>query len=321
MIFALRPLAIIRPPRMGGRTLCATTSPSTSALSRSRTRAATRRVKAACGPSIQPRWRRCVRSCTSGGAKTPSRSAAAWRGQVRPSAPTDAVAKRRKQRILLLCLMPFFFPPAECLDRLLGERPNKFRHHSSTALLPRVATAFNATATSRPAAPPRLSGMSGPCAAYAHVQPRQSCYPAPALAHVGSTFALHSPCAQTAAVGGLSSPPVGMVPPVDSCSLQAQYGVSSRSIQDFMTEGFTGYDVDALNPSLTDLQLQGTVNSNCPSVQCIQKLKKCTARCHLVGVWVCRLTFFQSLSLQGYHWCYHQLVPLEVPTGRNTSWN
>lgn len=252
MIFALRPLAIIRPPRMGGRIRCATTSPSTSALSRSRTRAATRHVKAACGASIQPRWRRCVRSCTSGGAKTPSQSAAAWRSQVRPSAPTDAVAKNGCCSCVW-CL----FSPAECLDRLLGERPNKFRHYSSTTLLPRVATAFNATAPSRPAAPPRLSGMSSPCAAYAHIQPRQSCYPAPALAHVSSTFTLHSPCAQTAAVGGLSSPPVGMVPPVDSCSLQAQYGVSSRSIQDFVTEGFTGYDVDALNPSLTDLQLQG----------------------------------------------------------------
>lgn len=149
------------------------------------------------------------------------------------------------------------FFPAECLDRLLGERPTKFRHSSGAALLPRVATVFNATAPSRPAAPPRLSGTSSPCAAYARVRPRQCRYAAPALAHIGSTFALHSPCAHTSASGGLSSPPFGMVPPVDSCSLQAQYGVSSWSIQDFVTEGFTDYDVDALNPSLTDLQLQG----------------------------------------------------------------
>lgn len=249
---------------MGGRTRCATTSPSTSALSRSRTRAATRHVKAACGPSIQPRWRRCVRSCTSGGAKTPSRSAAAWRGQVSPSAPKDAVAKRRKRPILLVCLTPS--SSAECLDRLLGERPNKLRHYSSTALLPRVVTTFKATAPSRPAAPPRLSGLSSHCAAYGHVQPRLSCYPTPVPTHVGSTFAQHAPCAQTAAVGGLSSPPAGMVTPVYSASLQAQYGVSSRSIQDFVTEGFTGYDVDALNPSLTDLQLQGKFKLSQPAM-------------------------------------------------------
>lgn len=88
-------LSIVRQLQTDGRTRCATTSPSTSASSRSRTRAATRRAKAACGPSIQPRWRRCARSCTSGGAKTPSRSAAAWRGQVSPSTPKDAATKRR----------------------------------------------------------------------------------------------------------------------------------------------------------------------------------------------------------------------------------
>ncbi|CAG13961.1 unnamed protein product [Tetraodon nigroviridis] len=109
-------------------------------------------------------------------------------------------------------------------------------------------------------AQPRLSGLSGPCAPCAHIQPQQSCYPAPASVHVGNPFALHSPCAQTTAVGGLNSPPAGLVPPVYSGSLQAEYSVSARSVQDFVTEGFaSGYDVDALNPSLTDLQLQGNV--------------------------------------------------------------
>lgn len=49
-----------------------------------------------------------------------------------------------------------------------------------------------------------------------------------------------------------------MVPPVYSGTLQAEYSVSPRSIQDLVAEGYGGYDVDALNPSLTDLQLQGS---------------------------------------------------------------
>lgn len=188
---------------------------------------------------------------------------------------------------------------AECLDRLLGERPNKFRHYSNTGLSPRVAAAFNATVPSHPAAQPRVSGLSSPCAPYARVHPQQSCYPAPISAHVGSPFALHLPCTQTTAIGGLNSPPAGMVPPVYSGSLQAEYSVSTRSIQDFVMEGFTGYDVDALDPSLTDLQLQGKFKCNA-----LQKHEKCTVRCHLVGVWVCRFTFFQS----PYHQWHPQLV-------------
>lgn len=121
---------------------------------------------------------------------------------------------------------------AEFLDRLLGERPNKFRHYS----------AFNgATAPSRLPAHPHPSSLSTPCAPCAHIPPQQSRYP------VGSPFAIR----------GLNSPTAGMVPPVYSGTLQAEYSVSPGSIQDLVAEGYGGYDVDALNPSLTDLQLQG----------------------------------------------------------------
>lgn len=146
---------------------------------------------------------------------------------------------------------------AECLDRLLGERPNRLRHYGGAALLPRGGHSFSNPARSRPAASPsqpRPSGLSPPCAPHAPVQPQAPCYPAPAS---GGPFALRSPCAQTAAVGGLNSPAAGMVPPGYGGTLQAEYSVSSRSIQDLVAEGYAGYDVDALNPSLIDLQLQG----------------------------------------------------------------
>lgn len=133
---------------------------------------------------------------------------------------------------------------AECLDRLLGERPNKFRHYSSTTLSPRVAPSFNATAPSCPPVQPHLSNQSTPYTPCAHFPPQQSNYSATASAHTGSNLV----------IGGLNS---GMLPPVYNSTLQAGHSISPRSIQDFVMEGYTSYDVDALNPSLTDLQLQG----------------------------------------------------------------
>lgn len=133
---------------------------------------------------------------------------------------------------------------AECLDRLLGERPNKFRHYISTALSPRVAPSFNAAAPSRPPAQPHPSTRSTPCPPCAHLPPQQSHYSTPASTHACSNLA----------IGGLNS---GMLPPVYSSTLQAGHCISPRSIQDFVMEGYTSYEVDALNPSLTDLQLQG----------------------------------------------------------------
>lgn len=49
----------------------------------------------------------------------------------------------------------------------------------------------------------------------------------------------------------------GKMPPVYHASAQAEYGVGPRSMQDFQLEGDATYDIDTLNPSLTDLQLQG----------------------------------------------------------------
>lgn len=69
--------------QMVGRTQCVTTSRWTNASRRWRTKMGTPLVRAVCGPWTQPRWERCRRSCTSGGARTPSLFAGAWPGQVR----------------------------------------------------------------------------------------------------------------------------------------------------------------------------------------------------------------------------------------------
>lgn len=47
------------------------------------------------------------------------------------------------------------------------------------------------------------------------------------------------------------------MPPVYNAALQTEYSVGHRNMQDLLLEGDGSYDIDTLNPSLTDLQLQG----------------------------------------------------------------
>ncbi|XP_042343162.1 forkhead box protein N1 [Plectropomus leopardus] len=153
----------------------------------------------------------------------------------------------------------------EDLDRLLGERPDRLRSlppYSNPALLSRVAPIYGVASSSYTTAhlqPPRLP-IQRP--QYAHFQPQQPCYVPPAAAHPSNSFALYPPCGRQpaagipSATGSLHSPMAGKIPPVND-ALQAEY--SSRSMQDLLLEGDASYDIDTLNPSLTDLQLQGNL--------------------------------------------------------------
>ncbi|XP_074498051.1 forkhead box protein N1 [Sebastes fasciatus] len=148
----------------------------------------------------------------------------------------------------------------EDLDHLMGERLDKLRSlppYTNPALLSRVAPIYGATSSS---CTPAL--LRPPCLPirrphYAHVQPQQPCYLPPAAAHPSNSFALYSPCGQQpaagvpSATGSLHSPMAGKMPPV--------YNEYSRSMQDLLLEGDASYDIDTLNPSLTDLQLQGNL--------------------------------------------------------------
>ncbi|XP_045427055.1 forkhead box protein N1 isoform X6 [Pipistrellus kuhlii] len=73
-----KPIYSYRRRPMDGRILSAITSLSTNALRRWRTNREVPLVRAACGPSTQPRSTRCRRSCRSGRGKTPSLCARAW---------------------------------------------------------------------------------------------------------------------------------------------------------------------------------------------------------------------------------------------------
>ncbi|XP_035796988.2 forkhead box protein N1 isoform X2 [Amphiprion ocellaris] len=146
----------------------------------------------------------------------------------------------------------------EELDRLLGEKPDKLRplpSFTSPALLSRVAPIYSTASSSctrlRPVCQPFRRSQ------YPHIQPQQPCYLPDA--HPNNSFALYSPCEQQSATANLNSPMAGKMPPLYNGTLQAEYSAGPKSMQDLLLEGEASYDVDTLNPSLTDLQLQGNL--------------------------------------------------------------
>lgn len=153
----------------------------------------------------------------------------------------------------------------EDLDRLFGERPGKLRYlpsYTSPALLSRRGPIYSSNPSSCSSAQLRPPYSSSQRSQYTHLQP--PCYlpPPPAAAHPSNSFSLYSPRGhQPAATGGLNSPSAGKMPPVYHPALQAEYSIGQRSMQDLLLEGdaAAAYDIDTLNPSLIDLQLQGNL--------------------------------------------------------------
>ncbi|XP_024133197.1 forkhead box protein N1 isoform X2 [Oryzias melastigma] len=156
----------------------------------------------------------------------------------------------------------------EDLDHLVGEKPDKFRRlppYTSTALLSRVAPLCSTTSPTSAPTQFQPTCHHTRSSQYSHIQPQQPYYLPPTAAHPSNSFALYSPCEAhpaagvPAATGSLNSPIAGKMPPVFNAALQAEYSVSPRGMQDLLLEGDASYDIDALNPSLTDLQLHGNV--------------------------------------------------------------
>ncbi|XP_074535633.1 forkhead box protein N1 [Halichoeres trimaculatus] len=147
----------------------------------------------------------------------------------------------------------------EDLDRLLGERPEKFRSlppYTNASLIPRGPPAtysINSLSQLQP------SCLPAPHLQYANNQLQQPCYQTPGSAHLSKSFPLYSPCGQQAATGSLNSPVAPKMPPVYSAAQQADYTAGPRSMQEFLLEGDASYDIDTLDPSLVDLQLQGNL--------------------------------------------------------------
>uniref|UniRef100_A0A3Q3IIY3 Fork-head domain-containing protein n=1 Tax=Monopterus albus TaxID=43700 RepID=A0A3Q3IIY3_MONAL len=148
----------------------------------------------------------------------------------------------------------------EDLDRLLGERPAKLRSlppYPNPSLLSRVAPIYGTSSSS--CTPSQLRPPFLPIRRphYAHIHSHQSSTIPPSVAHPSNSFALYSLRGQQPAAGSQNSPMAGNVPPVYNAALQVEYSAGPRSMQDLLLEGDGSYDIDMLNPSLTDLQLQG----------------------------------------------------------------
>uniref|UniRef100_A0A8C5H2K1 Fork-head domain-containing protein n=1 Tax=Gouania willdenowi TaxID=441366 RepID=A0A8C5H2K1_GOUWI len=140
----------------------------------------------------------------------------------------------------------------EDFEQLLGEKPERLRSlqtYTNSSLLSRVTPAHRSISSS--SIPSHLRH-------YKHLPPQHHCFPLTVPAASPShSFPLCSPCGQQyAATMGLNSPVAGTMPPVFSPALQ-EYSTGYRGVQDLLLEGEATYDIDTLNPSLTDLQLQG----------------------------------------------------------------
>uniref|UniRef100_A0A3B3UVS5 Forkhead box N1 n=1 Tax=Poecilia latipinna TaxID=48699 RepID=A0A3B3UVS5_9TELE len=155
----------------------------------------------------------------------------------------------------------------EDFDRLLGEKPDRLRPlppypSTNNTTLKRVAPTYSpAPLPLNPAQPPPAC-RPVPQSEYAHIQP--SYLPHTTL-QPSSSFALYSPCGQQPAAGVpspsgcLNSPIAGKMPPVYRVGLPGEYNVDLRGMHELLQDGDTSYDIDTLNPSLTDLQLQGNL--------------------------------------------------------------
>uniref|UniRef100_UPI0037E81BF4 forkhead box protein N1 n=1 Tax=Semicossyphus pulcher TaxID=241346 RepID=UPI0037E81BF4 len=150
----------------------------------------------------------------------------------------------------------------EDLDRLLGERPEKFRAlppYTNHTLISRGAPTYGINSLSCNPAQLQPPCLPIRCSQYANIQPHQPCYLPPGAAHLSNSFALYSPCGQPPATESLTSPMAPKMPPAYNAVLQAEYSTGQRSMHDFVLDGDGSYDIDMLDPSLTDLQLQGNL--------------------------------------------------------------
>lgn len=150
--------------------------------------------------------------------------------------------------------------PTEDLDRLLGERPEKFRSlppYTNASLISRGHPTYSIN--SLPCNPSQLqpSCLPAPRSHYTNNQLQPPCYQPPGSSPLSKSFTLYSPCGQQTATGGLNSPVAPKMPPVYGTTSQADFSGGPRSMQEFLLEGDASYDVDTLDPSLIDLQLQG----------------------------------------------------------------
>ncbi|XP_056612826.1 forkhead box protein N1 [Triplophysa dalaica] len=157
----------------------------------------------------------------------------------------------------------------EELERLLGERPEKLKNlgayfslHSHTHSHP-LRVSMHPSYGQPLVHETRVEHQKSP---YSPL-PSQTVHPPPPyLSPDSSSFSFYSPVSQLSCAGNPPSPRTGNLdsplpahtPPSYSTTLQAGHGTAG-GMQDLLLEAEINNDVDALNPSLTDLQLHGNL--------------------------------------------------------------
>ncbi|KAA0702064.1 Forkhead box protein N1 [Triplophysa tibetana] len=157
----------------------------------------------------------------------------------------------------------------EELERLLGERPEKLKNLGAYFSL-------HSHIHSHPLRVSMHPSYGQPLVHETSVQHQKSHYsplpsqtvhqPPPYLSPDSSAFSFYSPVSQLPCAGNPPSPRTGNLdsplpahtPPSYSTTLQAGHGTVG-GMQDLLLEAEINNDVDALNPSLTDLQLHGNL--------------------------------------------------------------
>ncbi|XP_016337160.1 forkhead box protein N1-like [Sinocyclocheilus anshuiensis] len=158
----------------------------------------------------------------------------------------------------------------EELERLLGERPEKFKSLGAHFSLP------SSHSHSQPLRVAMHPAYGHQPVHYTSVLHQKSLYntlpsqtvipPPPYISPDPLSFSYYPPVTHQPSAGHPSSPRTGSMdsplpahtPPSYSTALQAGYSASA-SMQELLLDGEISNDVDALNPSLTDLQLHGNL--------------------------------------------------------------
>ncbi|XP_016317570.1 forkhead box protein N1-like [Sinocyclocheilus anshuiensis] len=158
----------------------------------------------------------------------------------------------------------------EELERLLGERPEKLKSLGAHFSLPSSHTHSQPL---RVAMHPAYGHQPVHDTSIPHQQslynplPSQTVIPPPPYLSPGPlSFSYYPPVTHQPSAGHPSSPRTGCLdsplpahtPPSYSTALQAGHSATA-SMQELLLDGETSNDVDALNPSLTDLQLHGNL--------------------------------------------------------------
>lgn len=158
----------------------------------------------------------------------------------------------------------------EELERLLGERPEKLKSLGAHFSLPSSHTHSQplrvAMHPSYGHQPVHDTSVLHQTSLYNPLPPQTVIPPPPYLSPDPLSFSYYPPVTHQPSAGYPSSPSTGCLdspipahtPPSYSTALQAGHSASA-SIQELLLDGEISNDVDALNPSLTDLQLHGKI--------------------------------------------------------------